>query len=176
MRNINYLLLSISVAILLVFSTQSYLVSYRFMFICIALIPLLIPFSSYPPVIEFITNNKNEIESNPYNFNQDRTAYIITRILFVTLITTIAFPCVRFLFYFCGVNIGIFGSSVSDHSFCRFVEILMASSCILQTLTNLYMFWRSHLKSFGIAAISNICIIISYCIAYETYNSFVIID
>ena len=175
MRNINYLLLSVSIAILAVFSTQSYLVSYRFMYICIALIPLLIPFSSYPPVIEFITNNKHEMESNPYNFNQDRTAYIITRILSVTLITTIAFPCVRILFYFYGVNIGILGSAISNHSFCRFVEILMSSSCILQTLTNLYMFWRSHLKSFGIAAISNICIIISYCIAYETYNSYIII-
>ena len=176
MRNINYLFLSVSIAILAIFSTQSYLVSYRFMFICIALIPLLIPFSSVPPVIEYITNNKNEIESNPYNFNQDGTANIITRILFVTMATTITFPCVRILFYFYGVNIGIFGSAISGHSFCRFVEILMASSCILQTLTNIYMYWRSHLKSFGTAAISNICIIISYCIAYETYNSFVIIE
>ncbi len=159
MRSVNYIFLSISIIILIIFSTQSHLVSYRFMYISITLIPLLIPISSIPPVIES-------------NENQDS---FLTRILIVTMITTIAFPCIRILTYFFGFNIGIMGSAISNHSFCRLVEILMALCCILQTLTNIYMYWQTQLKSFGIAAISNICIIIAYCVAYETYNSYIII-
>ena len=154
MKNRNYVIssiviLSIAVIVLALLLVTSSDENLAFPLVCILIFsaPVLIAVSSIPPVVNFIQNNKRETYWNIQSDNQGTTAILIS-ILTFTIIMTIGFPCFILL--------------SNSPELKRYILILMATACLLQILTNLYMYIKTRLLSFAIAFITNVLAVIIF--------------
>ena len=154
MNNCNYvissiIILSIAVIVLTLLLVTSFDENLAFPLVCILIFsaPVLIAVSSIPPVVNYIQNNKRETYWNIQSDNQGTTAILIS-ILTFTIIMAIGFPCFILLF--------------NNPELKRYILILMATACLLQILTNLYMYIKTRLLSFAIAFITNVLAVIIF--------------
>ena len=154
MKNRNYVIssivvLSIAVIVLTLLLGTSFDEKLALPLVCIFVFsaPVLIAVSSIPPVVNYIQNNKRETYWNIQSNNQG-TAAILKSILAFTIITTIGFPCFTVLSNSPELKI--------------YILILMATACLLQILTNLYMYIKTRLLSFAIAFITNVLAVIIF--------------
>ena len=154
MNNCNYvissiIILSIAVIVLTLLLVTSFDENLALPLVCIFIFsaPVLIAVSSIPPVVNYIQNNKRETYWNTQNDNQG-TAAFLKSILTFTIIMTIGFPCFTLL--------------SNSQELKRYILILMATACLLQILTNLYMYIKTRLLSFAIAFITNVLAVIIF--------------
>ena len=157
MKNRNYVISSIVIlsiavivlALLLVMGFDENL-AFPLVWIIIFSAPILIAVSSIPPVVNYIQNNKSETCWNIQNDNQG-TAAVLKSILAFTIIMTFGFPCSIPL---CNM--------LDCPELITYILILVAIACLLQILTNLYMYIKTRLLSFAIAFITNVLAVIIF--------------
>ena len=157
MKNRNYVISSIVIlsiavivlALLLVMGFDENL-AFPLVWIIIFSAPILIAVSSIPPVVNYIQNNKSETCWNIQNDNQG-TAAVLKSILAFTIIMTFGFPCSIPL---CNM--------LDCPELITYILILVAIACLLQILTNLFMYIKTRLLSFAIAFITNVLAVIIF--------------
>lgn len=157
MKNRNYVISSIVIlsiavivlALLLVMGFDENL-AFPLVWIIIFSAPILIAVSSIPPVVNYIQNNKRETCWNIQNDNQGTVA-VLKSILAFTIIMTFGFPCSIPL---CNM--------LDCPELITYILILVAIACLLQILTNLYMYIKTRLLSFAIAFITNVLAVIIF--------------
>ncbi len=145
-------ILSIAVIVLALLPVVSFDENLAIPLVCIFIFsaPVLIAVSSIPPVVNYIQNSKRETCWNIQSDNQG-TAAILKSILAFTIITTIGFPC----------SIPLC-NRLDCRELIKYILILMATACLLQILTNLYMYFKTRLLSFAIAFITNVLAVIIF--------------
>ena len=153
MKNRNYVIisivfLSIAVIILALLMITSFYGCIAFPIVCFFIAPVLIAVSSIPPVVNYIQNNKRETCWGIQSVNKDDTETIIKNILIFTTIMTIGYPCFLLLSYISNI--------LNWAELKRFFLFIMAAACLLQILTNLFMYIKTRLLSFAIAFITNV--------------------
>ncbi len=157
MNNRNYVIssiviLSIAVILLALLLVTSFDENLALPLVCIFIFsaPILIAVSSIPPVVNYIQNNKRETSWNTKSDNQG-TAAVLKSILAFTIIMTFGFPC----------SIPLC-NKLDCPELITYILILMAIACLLQMLTNLYMYIKTRLSSFAIAFITNVLAVIIF--------------
>ncbi len=153
MNNRNYVMssiviLSIAVIVLALLLVTSFYGCIAFPIVCFFIAPVLIAVSSIPPVVNYIQNNKRETCWEIQSVNKDDTETIIKTILIFTTIMTIGYPCFLLLSYISNI--------LNWAELKRFFLFIMAAACLLQILTNLFMYIKTRLLSFAIAFITNV--------------------
>ncbi len=159
MNNRNYVMssiviLSIAVIVLALLLVTSFYGCIAFPIVCFFIAPVLIAVSSIPPVVNYIQNNKRETCWEIQSVNKDDTETIIKTILIFTTIMTIGYPCFLLLSYISNI--------LNWAELKRFFLFIMAAACLLQILTNLFMYIKTRLLSFAIAFITNVLAVIIF--------------